>query len=126
MEVPVGPHRYVVRVVDHDLTLSGEECDGLCDPAHQTISVRSSLSPTKRVAVCWHEIAHAWKHELDISGAAELAEEAVCNLIGLAMASMSVETLVRLHIYLVDGVEAESAMMLPCLPKPVPVFRLKS
>lgn len=103
MEVPVGPHVYAIRMVEHDLTLRGEPCEGWCDVSRHEILIRRDLPPSRRIAVCWHELAHAWQLELNVTAQSPLPEEAMCNLVALAMAQMTPEHFHRLYEYLLNS-----------------------
>lgn len=61
--------------------------------------------------MAWHEIAHAWKTELDIVGDERLAEESLCNMIGLAMVNMPPRLICRPHIYMAHGIDARDVVM---------------
>lgn len=124
MKVPVGPFAYEVQLVDHPLELHGRPCMGLCDSERQRIFIARSLSPQRRLSVFWHELAHAWKSEMDVHVAAAMEEESVCNLIGLAMTAMDPHLLARLHVFLTQGIEAEDVIFCLESRRVIPVRRM--
>lgn len=42
-----------------NVRLGTTECDGLCDPANQTILLRKGMGKQRRYECLWHELAHA-------------------------------------------------------------------
>ncbi len=127
MDLNVGPYRYQILAVSDDLTHpDGGACHGLADPTHQRVMFSMELPPAKRWSVVWHELAHLARADLDIHGEPDtpLGEEAVCNLIGLVMAMIRPMDLMRLHVYVTQGVDAPAAMLTPNLPHPIPVMPL--
>lgn len=125
MLIPVGPFSYRVELVQGYLTGPGQRrCLGLTFPDRYLIQVSDVPPAAKRLAVLWHEITHAWKEELDISGQAALDDESIANLIGLAMAAMPVKLLVRLHCYMSTGVRCDDVLMVSGSPHPIPVLSM--
>lgn len=125
MKIPVGPFLYEVRLVSgYVLDPDGRRCLGLTYPDRQLIEVSDVPPSAKRLATLWHEIAHAWKCELDITQADELDGESIANLIGLAMAAMPIKTFARLHCYVTRGVKCGDVMLLGGACHPVPILSM--
>jgi hypothetical protein len=123
MQIKVGPFRYEIIASPTNLKHpDGGECHGLARPDLNRVEFSSVAPPDKRMAVVWHEIGHLLKADLDITGSLKLDEESICNLIGLAMSMMSPMDMLRLHVYVAQGVDAPGAMLYPGLPSPIPVF----
>ena len=127
MLIPVGPHTYEVRLVEgwcrHP---DGRRCLGLTWPEEQRIEIASAAPASKRLATLWHEIAHAWHQELDVRGGVELDGEAMANIVGMAMAAMSVKIIARLHCYMTTGRDCDDVMLISGLAHPLPVISLDS
>lgn len=123
MQVRVGPHDYVIELVNHPPLLDGREANGICDANSQRIEIYRHMPPSKRIAVGWHELAHAFQAELDIHQAPSLDAEAMANLIGIAMAHMDARLLVRLHTFLLTGIDCVDAMFIPGIDSAVPIVR---
>ena len=123
LKFPVGPFVYGVELVKGHIEVDGKPALGTCDSDRQLIRISDVPPPGKWVAVFWHELAHAWRGELDIWQGAVLADEPLANLIGIAMAWVNVVTLARLQIYLVHGIECDEILMLSGHQRPIPLLR---
>jgi hypothetical protein len=121
MKVPVGGVLYRVNLVSHNLYVDGQRCFGLCDVHRQRIWIDRRCPVERRLSVFWHELAHAWKFELDVSGAPALETEGICNLIGRAMAAMDPELIARLHVYITRNIQADLCIVCPETRRFVPV-----
>lgn len=119
--VPVGPFSYRVRLIKGYVLASGPKGLGLCDVDRCEIIISDIPQIKKRISLLWHEIAHAWKWELDIHQSESLDDEATANLIGLAMAGTPVNLIARLHCYMTTGIECDDVMLVSGLP-PIPVI----
>ena len=126
MKIRVGAVEYDVRMVNGPVLLNGRECFGLCDPDGLVILIDGRMNPARRVATFWHELAHAWKFELDVHDTKSMQTEAMCSLIGLAMASMDVRTIAKIHVFLTQQMDAHDVLLLSGCREPVPVIRLGS
>lgn len=127
MHIHVGTYRYEIISQPENLQHpEGGECHGLAWPDLQRIVFSMKAPAEKRLAVVWHEIGHLLKADFDIRGHAMNAmdEEACCNWLGLAMSMMSPMDLLRLHVYVMQGIDAPGAMLHPGLPHPVPVLHI--
>lgn len=125
MQITVGPYRYEVVARSQTLTNDdGKPCLGLAWPDLSRIEFFSGCAPEKRWAVVWHELLHLVRADFDIhaGGPAVLTEEAVCNLLGLLMTMISPVDVMRLHVYVMQGVDAPGVMMSPTLGRPIPVL----
>ena len=126
MKVKIGPHEYRVLLVDGVVRDPlGQAYCGLTNFDQQYILISGELEASKRLATLWHELVHAFLHELNITENPVHAEEAMCNLIGLAMSHLDAMTIARLHVFMTQGVECDSVMMSPRLPEPVAVFDIR-
>ena len=126
MKVKIGPHEYRVLLVKG--IIRDEEGNAYCGLTffeHQNILISGDLSASKRLSTLWHELVHAFIYELDITESEAHTEEAVCNLIGLAMSHLDAMTLARLQVYMTQGIDCDSVMMSPRLSEPVPVLNAK-
>jgi hypothetical protein len=125
MQITVGPFRYEIVARSTKLTNDqGEPCLGLAWPDLSRVEFSMLAQPDKRWGLVWHELIHLFKADFDIRGheSKTLGEEAVCNLIGLVMAMMEPIDIMRLHVYVMQGIDAPAAMLHPGLPHPIPVF----
>lgn len=125
MHIHVGPFRYEITASSTNIRHpDGGECNGVAYPDLNRIVFSKQTPPEKRLAVVWHEIAHLLKADLDIHCLPTLDEEAVCNLIGLAMSLITPMDMLRLHVYVCQGIDAPGAMFNPRLSRPIPVCRI--
>ncbi len=123
MHIRVGTFRYEIIARSGKLTNDrGEPCMGLAWPDLGRVEFSMACKPSKRWGVVWHEILHLAKADLDIHDKRSMSEEAVCNLIGLVMALMDPIDIMRLHVYVMQGIDAPAVMVMPNLNNPVPVF----
>lgn len=123
MKLPIGSVEYDLRLVRQRPLVDGRPCRGCCDFERELIKVYRHMSARRRISTAWHEIAHAWQHELDVHQAEAFGDEAMCNLIGLAMSQISAQLAARLHCYLVTGIESDHVLMYPGLG-PIPFLTL--
>lgn len=123
MQIKVGTFSYEI-VARPDLIPhpSGGTCHGLAWPDQQRIEFSTAAPLLKRMAVVWHQLSHLLKADFDIHGAELLDEETCCNLVGLAMAMISPMDLMRLHVFVCQGIDAPSAMMCPGMRSPIPMM----
>lgn len=126
MKVPVGPFSYEVILTEQPLEFKGRRCMGLCDSEAQKIFIARRLCPQRRVSVFWHELAHAWKCDLEIHCDETMEEEPICNMIGLAMTAMEPYLLARLHVFLTQGIETEDVIFCLDTRRVIPVMRIES
>lgn len=124
MMIPIGAVVYELLLVPGWLELDGQRVHGTCDRDHCRIEISAAAPPAKRHATAWHEIAHAMVEELDIHQSGALGEEAVCNLIGLAMAAMDPKLSARIRVYMTTGIMPDDVMILTGCSCLVPIVRL--
>ncbi len=123
MKIPIGPHEYDLVLVRGLVEHPDGPAVAICDSDRQRILVSDTVPPWRRLSNFWHEVAHAWKRELDVHESSSLNDEPLANLIGLGMASMDLITIARIHVYLTQGIECDSVLVFPSLKHPVPVLR---
>jgi len=127
MQIQVGSFRYEILSrpgpIPHP---EGGECHGVAYPDLQRIEFSMAAPAAKRMAVVWHEIGHLLKADFDIRGHDDrkMDEETCCNWLGLSMSMMSPMDLLRLHVYVMQGIDAPAAMLHPGLSHPVPVLHI--
>jgi hypothetical protein len=103
----------------------GGKCNGLTWPDRALIQVDGRLPPDVRRKVLWHEIGHAFKAELDVTGAMHLPEEVFCDLVALALTTMKPKLFLRLWLYATHKMVAHDVMMIPGCELPIPVLRYR-
>lgn len=88
--VQVGCVTYVVRLVHGWLDAEGlgDELLGMIDFTRCEILISDVPPVQKRRNTFWHELAHAWEHELDVHGR-PFADESFANVVGLGMAKIT-------------------------------------
>lgn len=122
LQFPVGPYTYDLALVDEPIFHHGRPCMALTLPDERRIKISAHVRPELRVALAWHEIAHAWRAELDIHEAESLGHEAYANLVALAMAQYDGKTIARLQLYLTRGIVADDVIIISGVSDPIPVF----
>lgn len=125
IEVPVGHLTYRVQLVAGTIPIAGYAAWGGCFPAEQVIKVSADVLPARRLAIFWHEYAHAVQQELDVHEAENWTPEPMANLIGMAMAQLTPHKLAMLYVYLTTGMTARDVLMFPDLPHPIPLVDLR-
>ena len=89
LEIRIASATWQVELVRGWIINDGAKLRGCCDYERQWIGVSDVLDVTKRVQVCWHELAHAIREELDISPNRPLDEEPWARLFSLGMVHVS-------------------------------------
>lgn len=93
MTVNVGPIPYECQLVRGWLYLKGEKALGLCDSDELIIRIADALPPAKRRQTFFHELAHAWKNEFDLSDARSVGPELMADVVALGMMTLNARTL---------------------------------
>lgn len=124
MEIPVGPFRYRLALVNGHIQTPSGPALGLCDTVRREILISDAVAPDHRVDVFGHEFGHAAKAELDITESPTLHEEAACNLVAMAMSLITPKLRAMIDLYLKHGIEAHDVIWLCDMPEPIPVVRL--
>lgn len=128
MVIEIGGVGYELVLVERDLVhpADGARCNGLTWPDRALIEVDGRLPPTVRRKVMWHELGHAFRGELDIHDAAHLPEEVFCDLVALALTTISPRLYCRLWLYATTGKDCADVMLLPGYADPIPVIQYRS
>ena len=125
MRIWIGGVTYDLVMVDGEVRHpDGSACNGLAWPDRGLIEIDGRLPRAVRRKTTWHEIGHAFKCELDVHDAAQLDEEAFCNLVALALCQLSPKLYLRILVWTATGRECEEVCFLPGMDEPIPVWRL--
>jgi hypothetical protein len=125
MRVEVGGVGYELRMVDGEVRHpDGSACNGLTWPDRGLIEIDGRLPRSVRRKTLWHELGHAFKCELDVTDAAHLDEESLCNLVALALCAISPKLYLRLMVWSATGRDCDEVAYLPGMAEPIPIWRM--
>ncbi|MBI1368961.1 MAG: hypothetical protein GC162_09945 [Planctomycetes bacterium] len=110
MQIDVGPFRYCVRLVHGHIEHEGQHCYGLCDNLAQLILISDVPTEKQRLSVFFHELMHAWWYHFGIDPA---DEEAVADLVGVAMTQFVDQVMTVLRGRGESGAALASALAAP-------------
>ncbi len=66
-KVKIGCTTYIVIYTDEEITLNGEQCDGVIEYDNGIIKISNTIGPQLMNQVWWHEVVHGIMNDRDIS-----------------------------------------------------------